>query len=145
LACENFYEQGKLPLYFLIYLWLWFKIVYKIKYIYWKQSVRNQVNICEHSYNKIIYAMQCLEMKESENTKERRKIYSARVSSDEYNFVLFKYQINFVKLFIISKTLWISWHSTVGRFHTVDKNIFTFFLVFVVFLKVQRDFTPKIS
>jgi hypothetical protein len=45
--------------------------------------------------------MQCFEKKESENIKERRKIYAARDFSDKYDHGLFKYQIKFMKLFII--------------------------------------------
>jgi hypothetical protein len=41
-------------------------------------------------------------MKESENIKERRKIYAARDFSNKYDFALFKYQIKFVKFLIIS-------------------------------------------
>jgi hypothetical protein len=46
--------------------------------------------------------MQCFENKESKNIKERRKIYAARDFSDKYDHALFKYQIKFVKFFIIS-------------------------------------------
>jgi hypothetical protein len=35
--------------------------------------------------------MQCFEKRESENIKEKRKIYAARDFSDKYDFVLFKY------------------------------------------------------
>jgi hypothetical protein len=40
--------------------------------------------------------------RESENIKEKRKIYAARDFSDKYDFALFKYPIKFMKLFIIS-------------------------------------------
>jgi hypothetical protein len=40
--------------------------------------------------------------RESENIKERRKIYAASDFSDKYDFALFKYQIKFMKLLIIS-------------------------------------------
>jgi hypothetical protein len=40
--------------------------------------------------------------KESENIKERRKIYAARDFSDKYDHALFKCQIKFEKFFIIS-------------------------------------------
>jgi hypothetical protein len=40
--------------------------------------------------------------RESENMKERRKIYAARDFSDKYDFALFKYPIKFVKFLIIS-------------------------------------------
>jgi hypothetical protein len=40
--------------------------------------------------------------RESENIKERRKIYAARNFSDKYDFALFKYPIKFIKLFIRS-------------------------------------------
>ncbi len=46
--------------------------------------------------------MQCFEKRESENIKERRKIYAARDFSDKYDFALFKNLIKFMKLFIIS-------------------------------------------
>ncbi len=46
--------------------------------------------------------MQCFEKRESENIKERRKIYAARDFSDKYDFALFKYQKKFVKFLIIS-------------------------------------------
>ncbi len=46
--------------------------------------------------------MQCFEKRESENMKERRKIYAARDFSDKYYFALFKYPIKFVKFLIIS-------------------------------------------
>jgi hypothetical protein len=46
--------------------------------------------------------MQCFEKRESENIKERRKIYAARDFSDKYDYDLFKYPIKFEKLFIIS-------------------------------------------
>jgi hypothetical protein len=46
--------------------------------------------------------MQCFEKRESENIKERRKIYAARDFSDKYDFALFKYPIKFVKLLITS-------------------------------------------
>jgi hypothetical protein len=46
--------------------------------------------------------MQCFERRESENIKERRKIYAARDFSDNYDHALFKYQIKFVKFLIIS-------------------------------------------
>ncbi len=46
--------------------------------------------------------MQCFEKRESENIKERRKMYAARNFSDKYDFALFKYPIKFMKLFIIS-------------------------------------------
>ncbi len=46
--------------------------------------------------------MQCFEKKESENIKEKRKIYAARDFSDKNDFALFKYQIKFVKFLIIS-------------------------------------------
>jgi hypothetical protein len=50
--------------------------------------------------------MQCFEKRESENIKERRKIYAAIDFSDKYEFALFKYSIKFMKLFIRSlKTL----------------------------------------
>ncbi len=39
--------------------------------------------------------MQCFEKRESENIKERRKIYAARDFSDKYDFALFKYRIKF--------------------------------------------------
>jgi hypothetical protein len=45
--------------------------------------------------------MQCFEKKESENIKERRKIYAARDFSDKYDYALFKYQIKFMKFLII--------------------------------------------
>jgi hypothetical protein len=45
--------------------------------------------------------MQCFEKRESENIKERRKIYAARDFSDKYNHALFKYPIRFMKFFII--------------------------------------------
>ncbi len=41
--------------------------------------------------------MQCFEKRESENIKERRKIYAARDFSDKYDFA-----IKFVKFVIIS-------------------------------------------
>ncbi len=41
--------------------------------------------------------MQCFKKKESENIKERRKIYAARDFPDKYKFALFKYPIIFVK------------------------------------------------
>ncbi len=44
--------------------------------------------------------MQCFEKRESDNIKERRKIYAARDYSDKYDFALFKYPIKFMKLFI---------------------------------------------
>jgi hypothetical protein len=53
-------------------------------------------------YSQIIYAMQCFSNRESENIKERRKIYAARDFSDKYDHALFKYQIKFVKFLIIS-------------------------------------------
>jgi hypothetical protein len=40
--------------------------------------------------------------RESENIKERRKIYAARDFSDKYDHALFKYSIKFGKFFIIS-------------------------------------------
>jgi hypothetical protein len=40
--------------------------------------------------------------RESENIKERRKIYAAREFSDKYDFALFKYPIKFMKFLIIS-------------------------------------------
>jgi hypothetical protein len=46
--------------------------------------------------------MQCFEKRESENIKERRKIYVARDFFDKYDFALFKYSIKFMKLLIIS-------------------------------------------
>jgi hypothetical protein len=46
--------------------------------------------------------MQCFEKGESENIKERRKIYATRDFSDKYDFALFKYPIKFMILFIIS-------------------------------------------
>jgi hypothetical protein len=46
--------------------------------------------------------MQCFEKKETENIKERRKIYAARDFSDKHDLAQFKYQIKFVKFFIIS-------------------------------------------
>jgi hypothetical protein len=47
--------------------------------------------------------MQCFEKKESENIKERRKIYAARDFSDKSDHALFKYQIKFMKFLIISE------------------------------------------
>jgi hypothetical protein len=38
--------------------------------------------------------------RESENIKERRKIYAARDYSDKYDFALFKYPIKVVELLI---------------------------------------------
>ncbi len=46
--------------------------------------------------NYLCYAMFRKE-RESENIKERRKIYAARDFSDKYDHALFKYQIKFVK------------------------------------------------
>ncbi len=46
--------------------------------------------------------MQCFEKRESENMKERWKIYAARDFSDKYDFALFKYLIKFVKFLVIS-------------------------------------------
>ncbi len=46
--------------------------------------------------------MQCFKKKESENIKERKKIYAARDFSDKYDDALFKYQIKFLKFLIIS-------------------------------------------
>jgi hypothetical protein len=46
--------------------------------------------------------MQCFEKRESENIKERRKIYAAREFFDKYDFALFKYPIKFLKFLIIS-------------------------------------------
>ncbi len=46
--------------------------------------------------------MQCFEKRESENIKQRRKIYAARDFSDKYDFALFKYPIKFMKFLIIS-------------------------------------------
>jgi hypothetical protein len=46
--------------------------------------------------------MQCFEKRESENIKERRKIYAAREFFDKCDHALFKYQIKFMKFFIIS-------------------------------------------
>ncbi len=46
--------------------------------------------------------MQCFKKKESENIKERRKIYAARDFSNKYDDALFKYQIKFLKFLIIS-------------------------------------------
>jgi hypothetical protein len=46
--------------------------------------------------------MQCFEKKESENIKERRKIYAARDFFDKYEHALFKYLIKFGKFLIIS-------------------------------------------
>ncbi len=46
--------------------------------------------------------MQCSKKRASENIKESRKIYAARDFSDKYDYALFKYQIKFVKLLIIS-------------------------------------------
>jgi hypothetical protein len=46
--------------------------------------------------------MQCLEKKESENIKERRKIYASRDFSDKYDHALFKYQIKLMKFLLIS-------------------------------------------
>ncbi len=46
--------------------------------------------------------MQCFEKRESENIKERRKIYAARDFFDKYDFALFKYRIKFIKFLIIS-------------------------------------------
>ncbi len=46
--------------------------------------------------------MQCFEKRESENIKERRKIYAARDFSGKHELALFKYQIKFVKFLIIS-------------------------------------------
>jgi hypothetical protein len=45
--------------------------------------------------------MQCFEKRESENIKERRKIYAARDFSDKYDFALFEFPIKFMKLLII--------------------------------------------
>jgi hypothetical protein len=46
--------------------------------------------------------MQCFEKKESENIKERRKIYAARDVSDKFDHALFKYQIKLMKFLFIS-------------------------------------------
>ncbi len=46
--------------------------------------------------------MQCFKKIESENIKERRQIYAARDFSDKYDNALFKYQIKFMKILIIS-------------------------------------------
>jgi hypothetical protein len=46
--------------------------------------------------------MQCFEKRESESTKERRKIYAARDFSDKHDHALFKYPIKFMKLLIIT-------------------------------------------
>ncbi len=46
--------------------------------------------------------MQCFRKKESENIKERRKIYAARDFFDKFEHALFKYPIKFVKFLIIS-------------------------------------------
>ncbi len=46
--------------------------------------------------------MQCFDKRESENIKERRKIYAASDFFDKYDFALFKYPIKFIKIFIIS-------------------------------------------
>jgi hypothetical protein len=40
--------------------------------------------------------------RESENIKERRKIYTVKDFSDKYYFALFKYPIKFIKFLIIS-------------------------------------------
>jgi hypothetical protein len=40
--------------------------------------------------------------RESENIKERRKIYAARDFSDKYDHALFKYPIKFMKYLTIS-------------------------------------------
>ncbi len=40
--------------------------------------------------------------RERKHKREKRKIYAARDFSDKYDFALFKYQIKFMKLFIIS-------------------------------------------
>jgi hypothetical protein len=49
--------------------------------------------------------MQCFEKRESENIKERIKIYAARDFSDKYDHALFKYPIKFVKFLIISSKI----------------------------------------
>jgi hypothetical protein len=49
----------------------------------------------------LCYAMLWKE-RESENIKERRKIYATIDFSDQYDFALFKYPIKFVKFLIIS-------------------------------------------
>jgi hypothetical protein len=46
--------------------------------------------------------MQCFEKRESENIKERRKIYAVRDFSDKCDFALFKYPIKFIKFLVIS-------------------------------------------
>jgi hypothetical protein len=46
--------------------------------------------------------MQCFEKRESENIKERIKIYVVRDFSDKYDFAFFKYPIKFIKFLIIS-------------------------------------------
>jgi hypothetical protein len=46
--------------------------------------------------------MQCFEKRESENIKEKRKIYAARDFSNKYDFAFFKYPIKIMKLFITS-------------------------------------------
>jgi hypothetical protein len=46
--------------------------------------------------------MQYFKKKESENIKERRKIYAARDFSDKYDEALFKYQIKILKFLTIS-------------------------------------------
>jgi hypothetical protein len=38
--------------------------------------------------------MQCFKERESENIKEKRKIYAARDFSDKYDFALFKYPVS---------------------------------------------------
>ncbi len=51
--------------------------------------------------------MQCFEKRESENMKERRKIYAAGDFSEQTYYAPFinKYPIKFMKLFIISLKL----------------------------------------
>jgi hypothetical protein len=61
-----------------------------------------KVDLKKSTYSQIIYAMQCFEKRESENIKERRKIYAARDFSDKNDHALFKYQTKFVKSLIIS-------------------------------------------
>jgi hypothetical protein len=46
--------------------------------------------------------MQCSEKRESENIKERRKIYAKSDFSDKNDHALFKYPIKFAKLLIFS-------------------------------------------
>ncbi len=70
--------------------------------ILWKNNLNRYFSNNVSSDTAKLFMLCNVSKRESENIKERRKIYAAREFSDKYDFALFKYPIKFMKFLIIS-------------------------------------------